>query len=194
MAAPETHQAFPISFTPNFSWVWVEPEEPQPLQRFSTAAARADQVERIVATVGGGASPQPPNGNWVLMRVPITLPKTAKSRLSGQNPPAWRWPKAKRSPPGPWPRNHPTPRADNKDLDCGGRAQRRHRFPSVALLPKAAWRCASRRTPYPAAAAPAALCSTAFLFGSLLHGSSLAGAVGQKNGPRLRGETRAFRP
>jgi hypothetical protein len=36
---------------------------------------------------------------------------------------------------------------DDKDLDCGGRAQRRHRFLYVLWLPKAAWRCASRRTP-----------------------------------------------
>ena len=40
-----------------------------------------------------------------------------------------------------------TQRPDDGDLDCGGRAQRRHRFPSVAFLPKAAWRSASRRSP-----------------------------------------------
>jgi hypothetical protein len=32
-------------------------------------------------------------------------------------------------------------------LDCGGRAQRRHRFPHGQLRPKAAWRFASRRSP-----------------------------------------------
>jgi hypothetical protein len=114
------------------------------------------------------------------MRVPTSLPKTAKSRVSGRNPPTGQGPKAKRSRSGVWPQNHPTPRAGNKDLDCGGRAQRPHRFPSVALLSQAAWRCACRRAPSPAAGAYAAPRSTAFIFGSLLHGSSLAGAVGQK--------------
>jgi hypothetical protein len=32
-------------------------------------------------------------------------------------------------------------------LDCGGRAQRRHRFWAAAARYKAAWRFASRRTP-----------------------------------------------
>src|ERR1019366_9049937 len=44
MAAPGAHQPFPISLTPNFSWVWVEPGKPQPLQRFASAAARTGQV------------------------------------------------------------------------------------------------------------------------------------------------------
>jgi hypothetical protein len=41
--------------------------------------------------------------------------------------------------------------------ECGGRAQRRHRFSNVVPLPKAAWRFASRRTPKSVAAASAAL-------------------------------------
>jgi hypothetical protein len=61
MAAPEAHQPFPISLTPNFSWVWVELEESQPLQRFSTASAPTGQVEKTVETVGGGAGPHPPH-------------------------------------------------------------------------------------------------------------------------------------
>jgi hypothetical protein len=32
-------------------------------------------------------------------------------------------------------------------LDCGGRAQRRHRFGAPTNVVKAAWRFASRRTP-----------------------------------------------
>ena len=32
-------------------------------------------------------------------------------------------------------------------MDCGGRAERRHRFPRPGVVPKAAWRFASRRTP-----------------------------------------------
>ena len=52
-------------------------------------------------------------------------------------------------------------------MDCGGSlprrsaaktgAQRRHRFPSVRLHPKAAWRFASRRSPKSVVAAQAAL-------------------------------------
>ena len=61
MAAPEAHRPFPVSLTPNFSWVWIELEEAQPLQRFSTAAARTGQVEKAVETVGEGAGPHPPN-------------------------------------------------------------------------------------------------------------------------------------
>jgi hypothetical protein len=45
----------------------------------------------------------------------------------------------------------------DKDLDCGGRAQRRHRFPYDRLLPKATWRFASRRSPKSMVAAQAAL-------------------------------------
>jgi hypothetical protein len=33
------------------------------------------------------------------------------------------------------------------DLECGGRAERRHRFSHVRQPPKAAWRYASRRSP-----------------------------------------------
>jgi hypothetical protein len=36
---------------------------------------------------------------------------------------------------------------EDKDLDCGGRAQRLHRFPYDCLRPKAAWRFASHHTP-----------------------------------------------
>ena len=36
---------------------------------------------------------------------------------------------------------------DRRNLDCGGRAQRRHRFRAASNHPKAAWRFASRRTP-----------------------------------------------
>ena len=62
-----------------------------------------------------------------------------------------------------------TQRPDGGDLDCGGRAQRRHRLPSVALLPKAAWRSASRRSPYPVAASPP-FCRPASGFGATRHG------------------------
>ena len=53
--------------------------------------------------------------------------------------------------------NHATPRTDDKDMECGGRAERRHRFPRARLVPKAAWRFASRRSPNPVGAAQAAL-------------------------------------
>jgi hypothetical protein len=53
--------------------------------------------------------------------------------------------------------NRATPRTDDKDMECGGRAERRHRFPRPSLLPKAAWRFASRCTPNSVAAAQAAL-------------------------------------
>jgi hypothetical protein len=39
------------------------------------------------------------------------------------------------------------PRNTARILDCGGRAQRRHRFGTLANDVKAAWRFASRRTP-----------------------------------------------
>jgi hypothetical protein len=58
--------------------------------------------------------------------------------------------------------NPATSRTDDKDLDCGGRAQRRHRFSYGQLRPKAAWRFASRRSPKPVVAAQAALCLGAF--------------------------------
>jgi hypothetical protein len=45
-----------------------------------------------------------------------------------------------------------------KDMECGGRAQRRHRFLSPGLAPKTAWRFASRRSPNSVAAAQAAPC------------------------------------
>ena len=61
MAAPEANQLSLISLTPNFSWVGVTSGELQPLQRFSTAAARTDQVEKTVETVGARAGPHPPN-------------------------------------------------------------------------------------------------------------------------------------
>src|ERR1017187_1645245 len=73
--------------------------------------------------------------------------------------------------------NPATSRRDDKDLECGGRAQRRHRFSSVVLLPKAAWRFASRRTPNPVAAAQAALGSSVFIYGSLLHGDGYGPAA-----------------
>jgi hypothetical protein len=52
--------------------------------------------------------------------------------------------------------NTASSRTDDKDLDCGGRAQRRHRFPYGRLHPKAAWRFASRRSPKSVVAAQAA--------------------------------------
>jgi hypothetical protein len=61
--------------------------------------------------------------------------------------------------------NPATSRTDNKDLDCGGRAQRRHRFPYDRLLPKAAWRFASRRSPKSVVAAQAALGLFVFIRG-----------------------------
>ena len=65
-----------------------------------------------------------------------------------------------------------TQRPDDGDLDCGGRAQRRHRFPSVALLPKAAWRFASRRSPYRVAASPPT-CRPASEFEATRRGQSV---------------------
>jgi|ERR1017187_9271890 hypothetical protein len=63
-----------------------------------------------------------------------------------------------------YPYYNPAPsRTDDKDLDCGGRAQRRHRFPHCRLLPKAAWRFASRRSPKSVVAAIAALGSSVFI-------------------------------
>jgi hypothetical protein len=53
--------------------------------------------------------------------------------------------------------DHATPRTGNRVSDCGGRARRRARLSCGRRLPKAAWRFASRRTPYPVAAAQAAL-------------------------------------
>jgi hypothetical protein len=38
-------------------------------------------------------------------------------------------------------------RQSRQRLDCGGRAQRRHRFGGSSNVVKAAWRFASRRTP-----------------------------------------------
>ena len=58
-------------------------------------------------------------------------------------------------------------------MDCGGRAQRRHRFPRPGLVPKAAWRCASRRTPKSVAAASAAPGSSVFIRGFPLHSHGL---------------------
>jgi len=44
-----------------------------------------------------------------------------------------------------------------KILECGGRAQRRHRFGTLTNAVKAAWRFASRRTPKSLVAASTAL-------------------------------------
>ena len=61
MAAPRAPLSFPISLTPNFSWVWVELGEPQPLQRFSIPAAPTGLVENTAETVGGGPGSHPPS-------------------------------------------------------------------------------------------------------------------------------------
>jgi len=61
--------------------------------------------------------------------------------------------------------NHATPRTGDKDLDCGGKAQRRHRFSSASLQPKAAWRFASRRSPKHVVAAQAAFGSSVSIRG-----------------------------
>jgi hypothetical protein len=47
--------------------------------------------------------------------------------------------------------------SEEKDLDCGGKAQWRHRFSCAYRIPKAAWRCAPRRSPRTVVAAQAAL-------------------------------------
>ena len=65
-------------------------------------------------------------------------------------------------------------RPDNKDMECGGMAKRRHRFPRPGLIPKAAWRFASRRTPNPVAAAKAALGLFVYVCGFPLHGHGFA--------------------
>ena len=60
-SSPEANQPFLISLTPNFSWVRVASGEVEPLQRFSTVAARTGQVEKTVETVGARAGLHPPN-------------------------------------------------------------------------------------------------------------------------------------
>ena len=64
-----------------------------------------------------------------------------------------------RKPVQPAPRDEPaTAPPGSSDLDCGGRAQRRHRFSGLGALARAAWRFASRRSPEGVAATSATLC------------------------------------